>query len=102
MPMSYLFITLNQQRRRELNDEQMQDILRLALANGWRPWAHRVHGEELRLDGTLDEIEGMELAAALERGLKRQSSSLHPSFMIAVMETIGVLRHSAAQLLIND
>jgi hypothetical protein len=50
------------------------------------------------MKGKIDEVEALEMAAALERGLKRHSATLPPPLLVAIMETIGVLRHSAASL----
>jgi hypothetical protein len=96
--MAYTLTTLNGNRSRELGDDDLKTLLGLALTHGWRPYSHRIHGSELRMDGSLDDIEAMELAAALERGLKRKGTALSPPLMIALLETIAVLRHGATRL----
>ncbi len=96
--MPYRLTTLNKQRTRTFDEAEFKALLRLALANGWRPYPQRVCGTELRLDGDLDEIETLEIAAALERGLKRSGTTLPPPLMMALLETIGVLRHGPTHL----
>jgi hypothetical protein len=81
-----------------LSDDELRQMLRVALANGWRPYSHRVRNGELHLNGDLDAIEAMELAAALERGLKRQGGKLAPQMMVILMESIGVLRYGPSRL----
>jgi hypothetical protein len=100
-PVTYTLTTLNRQRSRVLEETELKSVLRVALSNGWQPLPKRIHGSELRMDGALDEIEAMELAAALERGLKRSAATLPPPLMIAIMETIGVLRHDSTKLYRN-
>jgi hypothetical protein len=96
--MPYILTTLNQNRSRHMDDAELKSLLGLALTNGWRPWPHRIHGGELRMHGDIDEVEAMEIAAALERALKRKGSALPPPLMIALLETIGVLRHGGVRL----
>jgi hypothetical protein len=84
-----------------MEDDELKSLLGLALTNGWRPWPHRVQGQDLRMDGDIDEVEALELAAALERALKRKGSAIPPSLMIALLETIGVLRHGGVRLTRN-
>jgi hypothetical protein len=96
--MSYTLSTLNQQRHRVLSEDELKSILSVALKNGWQPLPHRVRNNQLDMKGKIDEVEALEMAAALERGLKRHSATLPPPLLVAIMETIGVLRHSAASL----
>jgi hypothetical protein len=98
MAYKYRLTTLNQNRSRQMNDAELKSLLGLALTNGWRPLPHRIQGNELHMEGDIDEIEAMELAAALERALKRKGSELPPPLMIALLETIGVLRHGGVRL----
>jgi hypothetical protein len=95
---TYRIASVDGKRSRVLDDAELKQMLSVALNNGWRPWSHRVRDGALHLDGTIDEIEAMELGAALERGLKRHGSSIAPALMVVIMETIGVLRYSAAHL----
>ncbi len=99
---TYIFITTNEKRKRVLDEAELKAVLGVALTNGWQPMPHRIQRNQLHMDGEIDEIEAMELAAALERGLKRKASTMPPPLMIAIMETIGVLRHSASRLVRND
>jgi hypothetical protein len=96
--MTYKLTTLNKNRSRLMDESELKSLLGLALTNGWRPLPHRIHGNELRMDGDIDEVEALELAAALERALKRKGSGLPPPLMIALLETIGVLRHGGVRL----
>lgn len=94
----YTFRSVDQQRWRQLDAEQLYLFLALALKHGWRPSPSRLRGSMLHLDGEIDQIESYDMAAALERGLKREMAQMSPDAIMAIFETIAVLRHGAVRL----
>lgn len=98
MKIMYTFVTQNHHRKRTMNEAELKQILSVALKNGWRPLPHRVQSNQLDMNGPISEIESYEISAALERGIKRAAGSMPPPLMIAILETIGVLRYGGVYL----
>ncbi len=94
----YTFRSVDKQRWRQLDAVQLYSFLALALRHGWRPSPSRLRDNLLYLDGEIDQIESYDMAAALERGLKREMAQLSPDAITAIFETIAVLRHGAVRL----
>ncbi|NJP07973.1 MAG: hypothetical protein HC837_21300 [Chloroflexaceae bacterium] len=92
--MNYTVVTLNGKHQRALSNEEFKVILQTAIKNGWRPSAKHVRGGQMRFDQPFDAQEARDLAAALERGLSA-AARFSPAVVVAVLETIGVLRHGA-------
>lgn len=97
--MTYELRTLDGKYKRALNDQDFKAILSMALRNGWRPSPKHIHAGSLRLNETFSEEDGKSLAAALERGLQQNMPSLSPEIVVAIFESIAVLRRGASQFI---
>lgn len=92
--MPYELKTTDGKYRRLLGNEEFKTILNLALHNGWRPEPKHLHNNRLWLNEPFLLEEGKALAAAIERGLKQPVAQLSPDIIIAVLESIAILRRS--------
>lgn len=95
--MAYELRTTDGKYTRRLDTGEFKAILRLALQHGWRPSPKHIQGGSLRLNERFSLEEGKALAAALERSLQYHQASLPPIIMIAIFESIAVLRRSESQ-----
>lgn len=95
--MAYELRTTDGKYTRRLESGEFKAILRLALQNGWRPTPKHILDGSLRLNERFSLEEGKALAAALERGLQFHQASLPPVIVMAIFESIAVLRRSESQ-----
>lgn len=94
--MPYELRTIDGKYRRVLEHEELKAILNLALHNGWKPAPKHLRNNRLWLNEPFLLEEGKALAAAIERGLKQPPFPLSPDIIIAVLESIAILRRSDA------
>ncbi|NJN67308.1 MAG: hypothetical protein HC884_11655 [Chloroflexaceae bacterium] len=97
--MAYTLRTVDGKYSRVLSNEEFRTLLKLALKHGWRPAPRHLHHGSLRMSEPFSLAEGKALAAAMERGLQREQAALSPLIVMAVFESIAVLRRSDAQFL---
>ncbi len=95
--MSYELRTLDGKYKRELTEQDFKTILGLAVRSGWKPSPKHLDGHSLRLNQDFSADEGKALAAALERGVQQGAASLPPQIVVAIFESIAVLRRGAAR-----
>jgi hypothetical protein len=95
--MPYTIISLDQRRQQHLDDEVFKTLLKIALSSKWKPAPGRVVAGGLRLEKPFSRDEARELAAALEEGLQRRVAWLAPPVVMALLETIGVLRYDGVR-----
>ncbi len=94
--MKYELQTTDGKHTRTLTAEDCKAILRIALKSGWRPSPRHLQHGSLRLGEPMSAEESKQLASALERGLQHEMPTLHPEMVVAIFESIAVLRRGAA------
>jgi len=97
--MAYELRTVDGKYSRVLSNEEFKTILKLALTYGWRPAPKHLHHGRLQLNETFSLPEGKALAAAMERGLQHEQATLSPLIVMAIFESIAILRRSNARFL---
>jgi hypothetical protein len=95
--MTYELRTLDGKYTRNLTEQDFKTILSLAVRNGWRPSPKHIQNGSLRLNEAFSKEEGKDLAAALERGVQLGAASLPPDVVVAIFESIAVLRRDASK-----
>lgn len=96
--MDYKLTTVDGKYSRQLTTQDFKSIFSLAVKSGWRPPASHVHNGSLRLNQVFSMDEASTLAAALERGVQQGVAKLPPQVVVAIFESIAVLRHGESKI----
>lgn len=97
--MNYELTTVDGKYTRKLTPQDFKTIFSLAVKHGWRPPLHLVQNGMLRLNEVFTMHEAKMLAIALELGVQQGAAMLPPPVVVAIFESIAVLRHGESKII---